>query len=132
MMAHAPGRQSVALFYFSLALTLQCAESKPRASAAQLKTALVAPKPNQTVTGVVTLLASAAGSNPMVDFTLDGSVIGTRALVPPFSTFWDTSTAGNGSHVLGVIAHDDKGSVVQGPRIAVVVANPNRMAAVTP
>src|SRR5207247_1096722 len=61
---------------------------------------LANPADGSTITGTITLAASAsdAGGVAGVQFTLDGSPVGTERTNTPYDMFWKRATARNGPH----------------------------------
>lgn len=75
---------------------------------------------NVTVTGIVT----ENNSMGSVQFKLDGANLGSPDATSPYSITWNTTTAGNGAHVLTAVATDSAGNV--GPAsspVTVTVSN---------
>ena len=86
---------------------------------------LTAPAAGSTVSGTVTPTATASDNVGVygVQFTLDGAPLGVEDLVPPYSVSWDTSTGGNGSHVLTATARDAAGNETTATPVTVTVSN---------
>src|SRR5271166_172862 len=74
--------------------------------------ALTAPTNNATVSGTVSVSATATDNVAVagVQFTLDGSNLGSEVTAAPYSFSWNTTTAANGSHTLDAIAYDTSGN----------------------
>jgi chitodextrinase len=87
--------------------------------------ALTAPASNATVSGTVTISANASDNVAVasVQFTLDGSPLGSPVTAAPYNLSWDTTTASNGSHTLGAIARDTSGNQANATTVAVTVSN---------
>src|SRR5439155_6335070 len=89
---------------------------------------LTTPSSGATVTGVVTVTASASDDIGVagVQFTLDGVInLGAEDTVAPYEVPWNSVTVPNGSHVLAAIARDaagDRKSGVCGRRVVVNAA----------
>jgi hypothetical protein len=86
--------------------------------------AISSPTPGQTVSGVVTITASASDSVGVtrIDYLQDGQILG--VLSPPVFTFaWITTTVSNGSHSLSVRAYDAVGNVTTSAAVVVTVNN---------
>ncbi len=86
---------------------------------------LTAPTNGASVFGVVTVSANAADNVGIygVQFKRDGVALGVEDLTAPYSVNWDTSTAGNGSHVLTATARDAAGNETTATPVTVTVAN---------
>jgi peptidoglycan/xylan/chitin deacetylase (PgdA/CDA1 family) len=73
---------------------------------------LTAPADGSTVTGATDLTANAAAdtgaSVARIDFSVDGTVVGTDTTAP-YSMSWDSTTVGDGSHSITAHVYDDKG-----------------------
>src|SRR2546423_282910 len=69
---------------------------------------ITSPRDGQTVQGMVMLTASASDNVGVVgvQFQLDDANLGAEDATAPYSISWDTTTAGNGSHVITAIARD--------------------------
>ncbi|WP_224365339.1 Ig-like domain-containing protein [Hyalangium versicolor] len=69
--------------------------------------AITSPESGATVSGVVTLQASATDDQTVarVDFFVDGALLATDTTAP-FSADWDSGSWGNGSHTLTAKAYD--------------------------
>src|SRR5437660_1666279 len=82
------------------------------------------PTAGQTVSGVVTITASAADNVGVtrIDYLQDGQVL--AVLSPAVFTFtWDTTTVSNGSHSLSARAYDAAGNATTSAAVAVTVSN---------
>lgn len=86
---------------------------------------LSAPSSGATVTGTVTVSASASDNVGVtsVQFTLDGVNLGSADTSSPYSISWTTTSATNGSHVLRAIARDAAGNVTTSGSRTVTVSN---------
>lgn len=87
---------------------------------------ITAPHDGSTVTGVVTISASASDNSGIVSavsLRVDGTTVATDTTAP-FSIPWDTGNLASGSHVLTVSAVDDSGNVGTSAPITVNVVNP--------
>jgi hypothetical protein len=87
--------------------------------------ALTAPGSGTTVSGVVTVSASAADDVGVagVQFQLDGANLGAEDTAAPFSTTWDTATTGEGSHTLRAVARDAAGNTATSATVTVTVSS---------
>jgi len=76
------------------------------------------------VSGTITISCTAADNDQVasVQFTLDGSNLGSAITVAPFSMTQDTHTLVNGAHTYGVIVKDREGNQVTSS-VAVTVKN---------
>jgi len=84
-----------------------------------------APAAGSTVTGSVTVSASASDNVGVssVQFTLDGSSLGSPVTTAPYSISWDTTTAANGAHTLSAQAKDAAGNTGTAVGVTVTVSN---------
>ena len=87
---------------------------------------ITSPSSGQTVSGTVTVTASASDNVGVagVQFLLDGANLGAESTAAPYSISWNTAAASNGSHALTTVARDAAGNVspVSAP-VTVTVAN---------
>ena len=69
---------------------------------------ITSPANNSTVSGTVTLSATATDQVGVVSvvFDVDGIQIGTQVNSAPYSVSWNTSTVTNGTHTISVVASD--------------------------
>ena len=86
---------------------------------------LTAPASGATVSGTVTLKATAADNNGVagVQFKLDGANLGAEDTTAPYSVSWNTTTATNGTHTLTAVARDAAGNTTTSAAVTVTVAN---------
>ena len=84
-----------------------------------------APAAGATVSGSVSVQADAADNVGVtsVQFLLDGNSLGAADTSAPFSTSWDTTAAGNGSHTLSARARDAAGNSTTATNVSVTVSN---------
>lgn len=84
---------------------------------------LTAPTEGATVSGNVAVSATASDNIGVdhVEFLLDGALLGSDA-APPYAVTWDSSTAGNGSHVLQARAVDLAGNIGTSAQVNVAVS----------
>ena len=86
--------------------------------------AISSPTAGQTVSGVVTITASAADNVGVtrIDYLQDGQVL--AVLSPAVFTFtWNTTTVSNGSHSLSARAYDAAGNATTSAAVTVTVSN---------
>lgn len=87
---------------------------------------LTAPADTATVSGTTVISATATDNSGVVskvEFYVDGALINT-ATTSPYSYNWDTTTVGNGSHVLTAKAYDPSNNVASSNAVTVTVNNP--------
>jgi hypothetical protein len=85
--------------------------------------ALTSPATNASVSGTVTLTATASdwGGIAGLEF-YDGTALVARRYMQPFTATWDTTQVAAGTHTLTVRAWDVAGNLAVSPSVAVVVA----------
>jgi len=85
---------------------------------------IVNPVDSGTVGGTVTLAADATDDVAVVglQFTIDGVNFGDEIASAPFEVQWDTTTAGDGTHVVAAIARDAANNQRIGAGVTVTVA----------
>jgi hypothetical protein len=86
--------------------------------------AFTTPAANATVSGTVTLTASASDNTGVVgvEFLLDGVSMGAEDTASPYSLSWNTAVVSNGNHTLTATARDAAGNNTSAS-IAVKVSN---------
>ncbi|HSL20199.1 MAG TPA: Ig-like domain-containing protein [Vicinamibacterales bacterium] len=86
---------------------------------------LTAPAPGATVSGSVTVTASASDNVGVVgvQFKVDGTDVGAQDTTPPYSVTWNTTTVPNGSHALTAVARDAAGNQTTSGTVTVTVSN---------
>jgi len=86
---------------------------------------LTAPAANVTVSGTATVAANASDNVGVtsLQFTLDGTNLGSAVTASPFQISWDSTTTANGAHILGASARDAAGNVGNAVGVPVVVSN---------
>jgi hypothetical protein len=84
---------------------------------------IVLPAAGATVSGTVTVLASATDNVGVVgvQFKLDGVNLGTEDTVAPYSVSWNTSLASKGTHTLTAVARDAAGNTTTSSSVTVTV-----------
>lgn len=85
--------------------------------------AMTAPADGATVTGTITLTASATDNISVagVQFILDGTNLGAEDTTAPYSFSWNTATALRGAHTLSAKARDAAGNVTTTASLTVTV-----------
>ena len=93
--------------------------------------ALTAPLTGTTVSGTVTVSASATDNVGVagVQFKLDGTNLGAEVTAPPYAVTWNTTTTAAGAHTLTAAARDATGNIGTSAGVAVTVANGSTTAA---
>jgi len=93
--------------------------------------ALTAPLTGTTVSGTVTVSASATDNVGVagVQFKLDGTNLGAEVTGPPYAVTWNTTTTAAGAHTLTAAARDAAGNIGTSAGVAVTVANGSTTAA---
>ena len=78
-----------------------------------------------TVSGSLTVAASASDDIQVagVQFTLDGSPLGAEDTSAPYEVSWNSTTVGNGVHVLAAVARDGVGQTATATAVSVTVTN---------
>jgi len=86
---------------------------------------LTAPAQGGTVSGAVTLIATATDNVGVVgvQFHLNGANLGAEDTTNPFSVFWDTSGAAPGPYTLTAIARDAAGNTTSSDPVQVTLAS---------
>jgi hypothetical protein len=87
--------------------------------------AVTAPTGGSVSGSTVTVSASASDDVAVasVQFTLDGSNLGSADTVAPYTLVWDSTAVGNGSHTIGASATDTSGNVTVATSVTVNVSN---------
>ncbi len=87
-------------------------------------TTLTAPAAGATLSGAVTLSATASDNVGVtrVDFLVDGAVVGNDT-TSPYSISWNSTGVANGAHTLGSRAYDAAGNSAQSAGVGVTVSN---------
>jgi hypothetical protein len=92
-----------------------------------LAAVITTPTENQTVSGNVTVSATASGGSggiAGVQFTVDGTNIGKMVTASPYSMTQNSTALSNGTHILTAVAHDMSGNTASSTGITVIVDNP--------
>ena len=97
---------------------------------------MVSPTPGSSVSGTVTIQASATPSQEAtvksVQFVLDGLPLGTPVTAAPYTLNWQTGNTTTGNHVLAAQVVDSSGNVNQSAPVAVTVSPTNPPPDTTP
>jgi hypothetical protein len=89
-----------------------------------LNVSVSAPSSGATVSGTVTITATAKGSAiSKVRFQVDGTTIASAVTASPYSAQWNTATVANGKHNLTAVAMDASGSTATSAGVPVTVNN---------
>ena len=84
---------------------------------------LTAPSSGSTLSGTVTVSASAADDLAVagVQFLVDGTALGVEDVTAPYSVSWNTATAATGAHSLTALARDGSGNQATSAAVGVTV-----------
>jgi hypothetical protein len=112
----------------------------PAAAPAQglgsLVVTITSPQSGSTVSGSISVSASVTvlGSLTVagVQFKLDGVNLGAEDTSVPYAVSWDTTTTGNGSHILTAVARDQLGAQWTSDPVTVTVSNHLTVAITSP
>ena len=87
--------------------------------------ALVAPQSNSTLSGTVTVSATAIDNIAVmsVQFHMNGDPLGIEKTTTPYSVLWDTTSIADGAYTLTATARDAVGNVATSTPVTVTVAN---------
>ncbi len=87
---------------------------------------LTSPANNATVTGTITVRASASDNRGVagVQFKLDGVNLGAEDTTSAYTRSWNTTGTPNGTHVLTATARDTSGNLTTTSSTTVTVSNP--------
>jgi len=87
---------------------------------------ITSPVANSNLVGNVTLSASTTNTSSIasVQYTLDGSVIGSPVTASPFNLTWNTAQTTNGTHQFGAVATTSTSTTVNATPVTVNVSNP--------
>jgi glucose/arabinose dehydrogenase/PKD repeat protein len=88
-------------------------------------TAVITAPPPGTVSGTVTLTATATDNVGVagVQFRVDNNPLAAEDTTSPYSVSWNTTTATNGTHTLTAVARDAAGNATTSAPVTVTVAN---------
>jgi hypothetical protein len=86
--------------------------------------AITAPADQSTVTGSITIAATAGDDVGVVgvQFKLDGAPLGTEKLAAPYTLPWNSASAPNGPHTIAAVARDAAGNATA-TTVNITVAN---------
>ncbi len=86
---------------------------------------VTAPTANTSVSGIVTLAATATDDSGIknVQFMVDGSAQGAAVNTAPYQTTWDTTAIGNGPHSVTASATNTGGTTTTSAAVNMTVAN---------
>jgi fibronectin type 3 domain-containing protein len=87
---------------------------------------LTAPSSGSSVSGSSVTVSATASDNVGVvgvQFKLDGNNLGSEDTASPYTTTWNTTTTGNGTHTLTAIARDAAGNTKTATSVTVTVNN---------
>lgn len=86
---------------------------------------ITAPANGASVSGTASVSANASDNVGVasVQFTLDGSNLGSALTASPYQVAWDTTTTSNGSHLVSAVARDAAGNVGNATAVSVTVSN---------
>jgi Bacterial Ig domain len=96
-------------------------------STTPLTVSITSPVNGATVSGTVTVVATATASDAItgVQFLLDGANLGSIVTSSPYSISWETTQTSNGSHVLSAQVSDQAGNTATSSNVAVTVSQPS-------
>ena len=86
---------------------------------------VTAPANNATVSGTVTLTATATDNVGVVGvkFRVNGTDVGSEDTTSPYSVAWNTTSLANGTYTITAVARDAAGNTTTSATITVTVAN---------
>ncbi|PWU24483.1 MAG: hypothetical protein C5B48_06140 [Candidatus Rokuibacteriota bacterium] len=84
---------------------------------------ITAPNAGATLSGTVSLSASASSGTAGVQFKLNGANLGSALTAPPYALAWDTTTSADGAYTLTATAWDASGKAATSSGVAVTVSN---------
>ena len=84
-----------------------------------------APSASATLTGTSTITANASDDVAVasVQFTVDGTAVGSPDTTSPYSLAWDSTTVANGNHTIAAVAKDTSGNSTTASSVTVSVSN---------
>ena len=99
--------------------------SSPPSDTTPPTVSITAPTAGATVTGTVTVSATATDNVGVggVQFQLDGVSLGAEVATPPYAVAWTTTATADGAHVLTAVARDAAGNKATSTGVSVTVAN---------
>ena len=95
---------------------------------------ITAPAANSSVSGTVTVTASASDNIGVasIQFKLDDANLGAEITTPPYTFTWNTTTVANGTHTLTAVARDVAGNIATSAPESVTAANGDTLPPSTP
>ena len=108
----------------SAAVTVSVSNSTPDTTPPTVS--ITAPANNATVSGTISLTATATDPDSpvsFVQFQVDGANVGSQLTTSPYTMSLDTTTLANGSHTLNAFAKDPAGNQGTSVSISVTVSN---------
>src|SRR5438876_1121399 len=95
---------------------------------------ITAPAANSSVSGTVTVTASASDNIGVasIQFKLDDANLGAEITTPPYTFTWNTTTVANGTHTLTAVARDVAGHIATSAPESVTAANGDTLPPSTP
>src|SRR5439155_19249015 len=101
------------------------ANATATADTAAPSVSITAPAAGSTVSGTITITASASDNVGVVgvQFKLDGNNLGAEVTASPYSVSWTTTGVANGSHTPTALARDAAGNTTTATNVTVTVNN---------
>lgn len=109
----------------SMAKIIQLRDGAPVGDTTSPTVSMTAPAAGATVSGNVTLSATAADAVGVagVRFEVDGTAVGAEDTTAPFSVSWSSTAVANGTHSIRAVARDAAGNTSASPAVGVTVTN---------
>jgi hypothetical protein len=120
-----PSSSNVNVVVDALDVTNDGVAPPPAGDTAPPTVAITSPADPATVSGTITVKASATDDVGVagVQFFVDGTALGAEATTAPYAVAWDTTTVGDGSHTLTAVARDAAGHMTASAPVTVTVSN---------
>ena len=101
------------------------ASATPTSDTAAPTVSVSSPAAGATVSGTVSLAATAADNVGVVgvQFKVDGTNVGAEDTSSPFATSWNSSSVTNGTHSVTAVARDAAGNVTTSAPVSITVSN---------